>query len=330
MRRLLTACLIVLGLQCAPADASSLNIECEGRWVNPISDVCWDCIFPISIGAARVSMGRYPDPPNPVSPIQICPVGFLWRIGIAIGFWEPFAMTDVSRAPMCMVNMGGFSINTGKVGTGTGGQLELGASRGFYHVHWYKYPLIFWLNILTDYACMQGGDMDIGYLSELDPMWNDSNLALMMNPEALLFGNVVAQSSCAVDAVAAGTHLPLSALYWCAGAHGSMYPFGGHVSNEFNPIMSSILLSERMAFKLHRQGMIVNSVGADGAVCFEYPSAIIPKERYRYQMVNMFPDTLACHPLGASTLRWEFGRNPPNSKKNYGYLLWRKRNCVIL
>ncbi|HBS2715032.1 TPA: traU family protein, partial [Klebsiella pneumoniae] len=22
--------------------------------------------------------------------------------------------------------------------------------------------------------------------------------------------------------------------------------------------------------------------------------------------------------------------NPPNSRKNYGYLMWRKRNCVFL
>ncbi|MGK3232812.1 TraU family protein, partial [Klebsiella pneumoniae] len=24
------------------------------------------------------------------------------------------------------------------------------------------------------------------------------------------------------------------------------------------------------------------------------------------------------------------GKNPPNSRKNYGYLMWRKRNCVFL
>nr|WP_320334602.1 conjugal transfer pilus assembly protein TraU [Pseudomonas sp. P5_152] len=327
MIRRMTILALFLGISLS---ASAADVECEGRWVNPITDVCWDCIFPISIGSAKVSVGKYPDPPNPASPIQVCPMGIFWRIGIAIGFWEPFAMTDVSRSPMCMVNMGGFSLNAGKIGTGTGGQSELEASRGFYHVHWYKYPLINWLNIITDVACMQGGDMDIGYLSELDPLWNDSNLSLMIQPEALLFGNLIAQSACAVDAVAASTYLPLSTLFWCAGAHGSMYPFTGSVSNEFNPIMSSILLSERMAFKLHRQGMIVNSVGADTAVCFEYPSPIIPKERYRYQMVNMFPDSTACHPLGASVLRWEAGRNPPNSRKNYGYLLWRKRNCVIL
>lgn len=328
--RLFSSMLLALLLSTQAAANSAASIECEGRFVNPISDVCWECIFPISIGSVPVPMGKNADTQNPSSPIQICPVGILYRIGIAIGFWEPFAMTDVSRAPMCMVNLGGFSISAGKMGTGGGGQAELEAGRGFYHVHWYKYPLISWLNIITDYACMQGGDMDIGYLSELDPMWNDSNLSLMINPEALLFGNLIAQSSCAVDAAAATARLPLNALFWCAGSQGSMYPFTGYVSNEYNTLMSSVLLSERMAFKLHRQGMIMNSVGADSAVCFEYPSAIIPKDRYRYQMVNMHPNTQWCHPFGASVLRWELGRNPPNTRQNYGYLIWRKRNCVVL
>ncbi|HIB6116605.1 TPA: hypothetical protein ACWXHM_004699, partial [Escherichia coli] len=24
------------------------------------------------------------------------------------------------------------------------------------------------------------------------------------------------------------------------------------------------------------------------------------------------------------------GKNPPDTKKNFGYLMWRKRNCVFL
>ncbi|CRL46829.1 hypothetical protein SGGMMB4_05793 (plasmid) [Sodalis glossinidius str. 'morsitans'] len=29
-------------------------------------------------------------------------------------------------------------------------------------------------------------------------------------------------------------------------------------------------------------------------------------------------------------MRWEIDHNTPVSKKNFGYLLWRKRNCVFL
>lgn len=314
----------------AAADTGG-DLECEGRMVNPITDVCWECVFPISIGSVQVSAGSEPDTANPASPIQICPMGIFYRVGMAIGFWEPVAMTDVTRSPYCMVNMGGFRLDAGsRIGTGTAGQSDKPSPGAFYHVHWYKYPLMYWINIITSANCKQGGgDLDIGYLSELDPMWNDSSLSLILTPEAMLFSNVIAQGACAADAIASAFNKGIDALFWCAGSQGSMYPFTGWTSNEFSPLQSSVLLSERMAYKLHRQGMIMNTVGADTAVCFEYPSPILPKERWRYQMVNMYPDVAACHPVGRTVMRWEAGHNAPNSRKNFGYLMWRKRNCVF-
>lgn len=320
----------LLCLLLGSAQAFAADPQCEGRFVNPITDICWECIFPISIGSVAVSTGTVPDTANPGSPIQFCPMGILYRVGLAIGYWEPMALTDVTRSPYCMVNLGGFNLNVGNVGSGTAGQSDKPAAGAFYHVHWYKYPLTYWLNIITSAGCLQGGDMDIGYLSELDPMWNDSSLGLIISPEAMLFNNVIAQGACAADAIASAVYKPIDALFWCAGSQGAMYPFSGWVSNEFSALQSSVLVSERMAFKLHRQGMIMNSIGADTAVCFEYPSPIIPKERWRYQMVNMYPDVLQCHPFGQTVMRWEAGHNPPNGRKNFGYLIWRKRNCVFL
>ena len=57
--------------------------SCEGRFVNPISDVCWQCIFPMSIGSASVAAGGGPDTVNPASPIQTCPMPppIFYRIG---------------------------------------------------------------------------------------------------------------------------------------------------------------------------------------------------------------------------------------------------------
>lgn len=311
----------------AAADAA-----CEGRFVNPITDICWRCMFPLSLGSTKVTGGDLPDTSNPGSPIQFCPMPppVFQRVGLAIGYWEPMAMTDVARSPGCMVNLGGFTINLGKMGMGTAKKDDKQVNGAFYHVHWYKYPLTYWLNIITSLGCLQGGDLDIGYLSEIDPTWGDSALTSILNPEAVIFANPIAQGACAADAVASAVNKPLDPLFWCAGSQGSMYPFNGWVSNESSPLQSSVLVSERMAFKLHRQGQILESVGADRAVCFEYPSPIIPKERWRYQMVNMYPDVAQCHPFGRTVMRWETGRNPPNTKKNYGYLLWRKRNCVFL
>ena len=311
----------------AAADAA-----CEGRFVNPITDICWRCMFPLSLGSTKVTGGDLPDTSNPGSPIQFCPMPppVFQRVGLAIGYWEPMAMTDVARSPGCMVNLGGFTVNLGKMGMGTARKDDKQVNGAFYHVHWYKYPLTYWLNIITSLGCLQGGDLDIGYLSEIDPAWGDSALTSILNPEAVIFANPIAQGACAADAIASAVNKPLDPLFWCAGSQGSMYPFNGWVSNESSPLQSSVLVSERMAFKLHRQGQIMESVGEDKKVCFEYPSPIIPKTRWRYQMVNMYPDVAQCHPFGRTVMRWETGRNPPNTKKNYGYLLWRKRNCVFL
>lgn len=322
---LLTAVCWTASLTSAAAAASNAG---AGRWVNPISDVCWKCLFPMSVGSVKLASGPQPDTSNPASPIQICSYGVLYRMGLAIGYWEPTAMTDVTREPGVMVNMGGFKIDLGRTGTGTAGQSDRPAAGAFYHVHWYKYPLISWLSIMTSTGCFQGGDMDIAYMSEVDPLWNDSTLSMLINPEAALFGNLIAQAACAADAVASTAGVPLSPLFWCAGSQGSMYPFTGFTSGEFSPLESSLLVSERMAFKLHREGLVMNTVGADYAVCYQYPSPIVPKERWRYQMVNMYPETNSCHAFGASTQTWGTPHNSPQSKKNFGYLLWRKRNCV--
>ncbi|ETT05724.1 TraU domain protein, partial [Providencia alcalifaciens F90-2004] len=88
----------------------------------------------------------------------------------------------------------------------------------FYHVHWYKYPLTYWLNIIMSLGCLEKGDMDIAYLSELDPLWNDSSLSSIIAPEAFVFANPIAQGACAADAIASVTGRPLNALFWCAGA----------------------------------------------------------------------------------------------------------------
>lgn len=327
MQQIKKVLLLALCLVCSK-QASAEGMD--GRWVNPITDICWTCLFPMSVGSATVYSGENPDTENPGSPIQYCPIGIGYRVGLAIGYWEPFSMADITKEPGRMVNMGGMKIDIGKMGTGIHNRSDSGSPGTFMHVHWYKYPLISWLNIITSLGCAQVGDMDIGYMSELDPMWDDSSMSTLINPEAFIFNNVIAQSACAADAIASTVGKPLAALFWCAGAQGSMYPFTGYTAQSFSPLQISVLMTERMAYKLHREGLIMNSVGADTAVCYNYPSPIIPKDRYRYQLVNMLPDAGACHPFGRSTLRWELGHNIPIGKKNFGYVIWRKRNCVYL
>ncbi len=83
--------LLMLFLFAGHVPAASADSACEGRFVNPITDICWSCIFPLSLGSIKVSQGKVPDTANPSMPIQICPAPppLFRRIGLAIGYWEP-------------------------------------------------------------------------------------------------------------------------------------------------------------------------------------------------------------------------------------------------
>lgn len=307
--------------------------SCQGHFVNPITDVCWSCLFPLSLGQSKlVSSNHLPDTDNAKYPVCGCPGNPIPRVGISLGYWEPVNLVDVTRTPFCLVNLGGISLNFGKYYRKGAVETDSNLSnQSFYHVHWYKFPLMYWLNVLTDAICVEKGDFDIAYPSELDAMWNDDELGFIINPEAVLFGSLPAQASCAADAATSLVGKPIDKLFWCAGAQGSMYPLTGHVQEHVGGVQASVLLSERMNFKMHRQGLLSDSIAVndltDTQMCYSHYTPILPKSRYRYQMVNPRPTTGSCYPLGRATSLWEAGHEYPYKGEDFGYLIWRKRNC---
>ena len=222
---------------------------CTGRFVNPVSDVCWECLFPVSIGP--ISMGSAsgaPDTPNPSSPICLCgsPIP---RIGLSLGVWEPARLVDATRAPWCFPNLGGLTIDPGlPAGRGrTGSSGGDGATGSVWHAHHYVYPLLSWIGALLDLGCLEAGGLDIAWVSELDPAWLDDELSFLLNPEAALFANLPAQAACAADCAAASTGLPADRLFWCAGCQGGMYPTTGNVAAHVGGVQASLLIGPAAA-----------------------------------------------------------------------------------
>jgi len=306
--------------------------QCTGHFINPFTDICWDCLFPITIGKANVVKGSYPDTKQNPSNILCSCANNPIPIGLSLGFWEPFALVDVTRKPYCMVNLG-FEINIKGQGIG-GAQMPAAEGNGaFYYAHWYKYPLLYWLQLITSTACMQVGEFDVAYLTELDATWNDSTLSFITSPESTLFTNPIVRTSCAIDATKTfgGFSTAMDSLFWCQGSQGSTYPVNGQVSLQTSPVSAATLIAERMNFKMHREGLVWDSVGLDSpALCHTYPMPIMPKSRYRYQMVNTIPEAKACHPFGATVTTWETGHTTPADSDNFGFLIWQKRNCCFL
>lgn len=323
-------------VNCLPLEA------CPGRFVNPFTDICWSCLFPITIGPVTVGgkgSGRE-DTPNPSAPLCFCkrPPIPLPVPGIPVGFWEPVRLVDITRTPFCMVNMGGLQLTKSPVGQGVHG--ARGSSRtknSFYQVHWYVYPVIYWLELLVDFLCLEQQSFDVAYITELDPLWNADELSFILNPEAILFGNPIAQAACAADcaATSAGgptSGFPMDALFWCGGCQGSLYPFTGNNAAHMGGVQASLLLTQRMTAKLHRELLLWGTSG-EAALCQKYPMPVIKKTQYKTQMTYPRPTTkgpMACNPLGRTEVLWGTGREFPYKGEDFGYLIWRKRQCCIL
>ena len=395
MRRLSLLIILIIPLE---VKAST----CTGRMLNPIKDLDWSCLFPITVGDIEIiggdsgggesetgtetgkssgsssvpgggsSVGGMPtggggssgvgsnlgseagetpgnnpaepedeeesdggnqdrpDTNNPKSPICLCPNKMPPRPGIAIGFWEPIRMVDVTKRPFCMVSMGGKNVapkGFSKLGEGSHGSVY---NHAVWHIHWYINPVLGILNVLTDLACQEVTLFDLAYLTELDPLFHDDELAFILNPEAILFANPIAQASCAADCIKATAGLPFNSLFWCAGCQGGMYPFTGNVADHIAPIQSTSLTVEKFIAKLHRQLQLWETSGED-ALCKPLPAPIVKKSQYRLQTTYPVVGTgrFSCNPFGRSTLLHDSFKEIPVTGEDFAYFIWRKRNCCL-
>lgn len=367
MKSLLRSIIGALAFVGAAAHAQSTGdraLNCHGEFPNPITDICWSCILPITVGNAEVAnYGSQEDTDNPADVACTCvvnPTG-----GISIGFWEPARHVEVVRKPYCFPTLGGLVMDPGiKAPSGAQHTRDGGDKKGhsFYQSHYYKNPVMTWMELVTDWPCLEQGSFDLGYLTEVDPLWNDDSLNLIINPEALLFANPIAHVACAVDCVAASVDFGLRDMFWCAGCQGGMYPLNGLVAQPMGGVDMGSLLAQRMVFKMHRELLAWAWHGRRG-LCGPYYEPTMDKTAYKLQLISPRPVTAlngvsclagdsfaggqcqgsgssydptvivgegrCCAPLGRTTIFSGAGREYPVRGEDFAYMLFRKRNCCV-
>lgn len=305
---------------------------CQGKFANPVTDICWSCIFPLTLGGKQMMEMGQEDTANPSG--FTCTCSNPLRVGIKTAFWEPVRRVDVTRTPYCFVSLGGIKLDPGiRAPEGEVRLQQDGTKQSSYQVHWYVDPILYWLEVLLDNPCLETGSFDVAYITEVDPTWNDDELTMLLNPETFLFGNPIAQAACAGDCVLSSVGFGSNALFWCAGCQGSIYPFNGHVQAHVSHVQASSLLVQRMTAKLHREFLMWGTMGEDG-LCGTYPVPVMDKTQYKYQMLYPIPQTQkingkCCQPYGRTTAIWGAGKSYPYAGEDFAYQVFRKKNCCM-
>jgi conjugal transfer pilus assembly protein TraU len=165
-------------------------------------------------------------------------------------------------------------------------------------------------------------------MSEFDILWNNDRAAVILDPEAALFGNPLAQAACIADCAESNFNVPDDKLFWCAGCQGSLYPFTGSVAHHVGGLQASSLLVQRTIAKLHRSSVLKGFNKED--FCEPRVLPIIKKSLYKTQLVFPVPQTKGpCHALGKSDQLWGVGKSFPYGGEDFVYLLWIKKQCCL-
>lgn len=193
--------------------AGSSAGTCPGRIPNPLTDVCWSCTAPITIaGTASVSgSGSLPDVKTDARELCACGSGLNTRAGINLGFWEPLRTAEIVRHSGCFPSLGGVKLDLSGIRAADHARTPRGFREtrrtAFWQVHWYQSPWLFVMEALLDNSCLEQSPWDLAYLSELDPLWDDSVSSFLLSPDAALFTAGAAFGACAADCAAASVGL---------------------------------------------------------------------------------------------------------------------------
>lgn len=341
IKNLYCATVLVTTLAFSPAKA-----ECNAnvtQMAETLRDLCWECLFPLYIAGQYVYKGNMPDVRGRAlgsSFTCVCelPIPPFVRIGIPIGYFEASRMIDVVKDPYCFMGLG-IKMDYDKVASmgglklgGTKAQADEKGDRVFMQAHYVMYPVMEYMGMFMDTLCLNWGvGVDIAYMTEIDPLWQDDELMAFLQPEALLFGNPISNLACVADATAAQINRPLDPLFWCKGSWGNAYPLTGNTLNK-DYVEDAASIAASLIYKLHREAILWESSGYPAVqdLCYDYAMPFWLKSSYRLQIIAPVAHPTAVG-IGKSGMLWDFGKNIPFvDDDNFSFMLFKKKECCVL
>lgn len=296
----------------------------EGKFFNPIEDICWNCLYPIHIAGGNTTPGSK-DFVKHQDAFCYCQKGF---VGIPVAYWQPTKLVEVTMTPYKLLAFGGMQLS--RSGLKKRGYAQYNGNRleSVYHVHYYEYPVLSLIGNAADFVCTEDISLSIGYMSEFDPFWLDDAWNNIIHPEVFLFSSPLAVAACLPDCVLSTLNKPTNKLFWCSGCQGSLYPFNGFISHVRGAIQASSLLVHRVLGKLHQYR--VAKTFEEGNYCEKTYSTHVRKTAYKIQLAQPIKQTVKkCPPLGSNEFDWGFAKTYPGRGEEFTYVIWTRAHCCV-
>ena len=277
----------------ARADMSQVNPSCPNASVfsNIMNQICWDCFLD---SLKLFGVGSKPNGASSKLDLPACMCTDALGVpefGTPLGFWSPQHVNEVVTTPWCSPALGGLRMQDSFVGMGYNKTADTdGTPTAFYQYHYFSYPIMAMLGMMLLPDCTSGYvDFDLMYISEIDPLWNNDLLTLLLNPEAIIYSTPAAFAWCAADCVTTTADNQKEEFYGCAGCDGHLYPFTGNINPQPDPVAGTSLITQRVLASHHRKGLSRRTIG-DDAMCKPEYHPTIPRSQYKFSMMHPVPE----------------------------------------
>jgi hypothetical protein len=153
-----------------------------------VTNICWSCLFPMRLmGTVQLGSGKIPSGASDKTVCFCSGSQGVPEIGFVLGMWAPMGLVELVRQPYCSPALGGVKIRSSwRLWGMPDGSDDGSSSNQFYSYHYFAFPLYEILQLYLNPECNAGGyvDFDLLYLSEIDPTWEEDELAVFTQPEA--------------------------------------------------------------------------------------------------------------------------------------------------
>ncbi|MDX9814671.1 MAG: TraU family protein [Sulfurimonadaceae bacterium] len=285
-------------------------------------------ILPIRIGGVQTVPGMGTE--DYVNyPISYCVCPKPWPMpGVPLEYWQPNSIIDVSNIPNCIPTFG-MSMPIAVVAGSSFQEINKSNTQNkeSYQITYIKYPLLSIFGMFADSMCQTSDtSIDFGYFSTIDPLWQNDMWSILVNPDAFLFANPIAQFACIADALTSMFGFSLDPLYWCFGSWNQTFPLTKATTGVTSP-ESAMAIAARTLFKLHRQFMLMGSIGPTG-ICGSYPMPIMAKSQYNMYPIYPLMTWPYRIPIGRTGFIWSAGQDAPVVNSHvWSIITYKKRTC---